>query len=94
VASKKEKSDISIGNVLGSNVFNTLLVLGLASVVVATTIPITSGMLWDIAFMTLVSLILIPALWTGLEISRREGAFMLVAYATYIASLAIRQGMI
>ncbi len=94
VASKKEKSDISIGNVLGSNVFNSLLVLGLASVVVVRAIEIETGMLWDIAFMTLVSLILIPALWTGLEISRREGVFMLVAYVVYIASIALRQGVL
>ncbi len=94
VASKKGESDISIGNVLGSNVFNTLLVLGLAACVFAGTIPVDSALLWDVALMTVVCLFLVPTLWTGHTLTRQEGAFMLVIYAVYIASLAYRQGLV
>ncbi len=94
VASKKGESDISIGNVLGSNVFNTLLVLGLAAFLFVGSIPVDSALLWDVALMTVVCLFLVPTLWTGHTLTRKEGAFMLVVYAVYIASLAFRQGVV
>ncbi len=94
VASKKGESDISIGNVLGSNVFNSLLVLGLAAVLFAGSIPVDSALLWDVALMTVVCLFLVPTLWTGHTLTRTEGAFMLVIYVVYIASLAYRMGMV
>ncbi len=94
VASKKGESDISIGNVLGSNVFNSLLVLGLAAFLFAGSIPVDSALLWDVALMTVVCLFLVPTLWTGHTLTRQEGAFMLVVYAVYIGSLAFRQGVV
>jgi cation:H+ antiporter len=94
VASRRGESDISIGNVLGSNVFNGLLVLGLAAFLFAGSIPVDAGFLWDIALMTVVCLFLVPTLWTGHTLTRQEGAFMLVIYAVYIASLAYRQGIL
>jgi cation:H+ antiporter len=94
VASKKGESDISIGNVLGSNVFNTLLVLGLAAFLFAGSIPVDPGLIWDVGLMTVVCLFLVPTLWTGHTLTRKEGVFMLVVYAVYIASLAYRQGLV
>jgi len=94
VASKKGESDISIGNVLGSNVFNTLLVLGLAAFLFAGSIPVDEALLWDVGLMTVVCLFLVPTLWTDHTLTRQEGAFMLVVYAVYIASLAYRQGIV
>jgi cation:H+ antiporter len=94
VASKKGESDISIGNVLGSNVFNTLLVLGLAAFLFAGSIPVDPALLWDIGLMTVVCLFLVPTLWTGHTLTRTEGAFMLIIYTVYIVSLAFRQGMV
>jgi cation:H+ antiporter len=93
VASKKGESDISIGNVLGSNVFNGLLVLGLAAFLFAGSIPVNQEFLWDLGLMTVVCLFLVPTLWTGHVLTRQEGAFMLVVYVVYIASLAYRQGV-
>ncbi len=94
VASKKGEADISIGNVLGSNVFNILLVLGLSALIVSGSIPVNSELLWDIGLMSVVCLFLVPTLWTGNRLTRSEGAFMLVIYAVYIGSLAFRQGMV
>jgi cation:H+ antiporter len=93
VASKKGEADISIGNVLGSNVFNILLVLGLAAIIFVGSVPVDSSLLWDIGLMTVVCLFLVPTLWTGHTLTRTEGAFMLVVYVIYIASLAVRQGV-
>ena len=53
-------------------------------------IAVNSVMLWDILFMTVVCLFLVPTLWTGHKLTRIEGAFMLVIYAIYIGSLAWR----
>lgn len=94
VASKKGESDISIGNVLGSNVFNTLLVLGLATFLVGTGITVAPEMLWDILLMTFVVLFLVPTLWTGHMLTRTEGAFMLTVYVVYMVSIAVRSGII
>jgi len=94
MASKKGESDISIGNVLGSNVFNTLLVLGLAAFLFVGAIPVDSALLWDIALMTIVCLFLVPTLWTGHVLTRREGVIMLIIYVVYIASLAYRHDVI
>ena len=92
VASKRGESEISIGNVLGSNVFNTLLVLGLATFLVGTGIEVAPGLIWDILLMTMVVLFLVPTLWTKHQLTRVEGALMLVVYVMYIASLALRGG--
>ncbi len=89
VASKRGESDISVGNVLGSNVFNILLVLGISAFIVGS-IAVSSVMLWDILFMTVVCLFLVPTLWTGHKLTRTQGVFMLVIYVVYIASLAWR----
>lgn len=94
VASRKGEADISIGNVLGSNVFNILLVLGLAAFIVSGSIQVSSALLWDIGLMSVVCLFLVPTLWTGNQLTRSEGAFMLVMYAVYIASLAYRQDLV
>lgn len=93
VASRRGEAEISIGNVLGSNVFNTLLVLGLAAILVGS-IPINSRILWDVGFMSVVCLFLVPTLWTGKRLTRREGIFMLAAYAVYIISLAQRSAVL
>ena len=94
VASRRGESDLSIGNVLGSNVFNTLLVLGLAAFLFAGSIPVDPALLWDIGLMTVVCLFLVPTLWTGHTLTRQEGAFMLIIYVVYIVSLAYRQGLV
>jgi cation:H+ antiporter len=93
VASKRGESDISVGNVLGSNVFNTLLVLGLSAFMVGS-IAVSSVMMWDILLMTIVCLFLVPTLWTGHKLTRIEGAVMLVIYVIYITSLAWRGSLV
>jgi cation:H+ antiporter len=92
VASRRGEADISIGNVLGSNVFNTLLVLGLSAFMVGS-IAVNSFILWDVLLMAVVCLFLVPTLWTNQRLTRVEGLFMLAVYAAYIASLALREGI-
>lgn len=89
VALRKGEGDIGLGNVLGSNIFNLLFVLG----VTATVHPIPSSprfFRFDIPVMLVFTLILIPTAGSQLRISRREGGFLLTAYAGYILYLVIK----
>ena len=89
VASYRGESDISVGNVIGSNIFNILLVLG----VVAMIMPITVGQVAidiDMWVMLAISIIIWPVMRTGLRINRVEGALLLVGYVGYIVYLFMR----
>lgn len=83
VAAYKEESDIALGNVLGSNVFNILMILGVAALF----IPLKANNLESIAhilILSLVTLVMFPILYTGQKITRIEGVFMLAIYSVFI----------
>ncbi|MDD2665658.1 MAG: calcium/sodium antiporter [Methanocellales archaeon] len=82
VASYKREADISIGNLIGSNIFNITLILGVCSLV----LPIQIEMISWLAtiFLIFMCLVIILMLYTGSSISRREGAVLLAAYCLYI----------
>ena len=81
MASYKNESDIAIGNVLGSNVFNILLILGFAALF----IPLRAyESIVDLWILLGVSLIIVPIIITGHKISRIEGVFMLILYSGFI----------
>ena len=83
MASYKNESDIAVGNVLGSNVFNILMIIGVAALF----IPLKANVLESIAHIWIllaVSLIIFPIIYTGHKISRAEGVFMLVLYSVFI----------
>ena len=82
VASREGKADLCLGNVVGSNIFNTLLVLGAAGAIRALTVE--SFMWLDMAIMLGVSTMLVPLLRSGMVLSRREGVVMLAGYALYL----------
>lgn len=85
VASYKKEADIAIGNVVGSNVFNILGILGITALI----IPISSiGISYiDLGVMMFATIILLPLCKTGFSITRLEGAFLLSGYFIYIYSL-------
>ena len=81
MAAYRGKSDIAIGNVLGSNVFNILLVLGVAALF----IPLkTLDSMNHLLILLAVTLLIFPILYTKRLISRKEGVFMLIIYAVFI----------
>jgi len=81
MAAYKGESDIAIGNVLGSNVFNILLILGIAALF----IPLNAIASIDhIIILAFVTLMMYPILYTGHSISRKEGFIMLVFYGIFI----------
>ena len=81
-AARRGESDIAIGNVLGSNVFNLLAVLGAASL--ARPIPVSHATLvFHLPAAILVSLLLLPILAIGRRLARPEGAILLLLYIAY-----------
>lgn len=79
VAALRGKTDIAVGNVLGSNIFNACGVLGLAALVT----PLKgTGFHTEIAITTLMGLALLPLLRTGFRVERWEGWLLLTAYGT------------
>jgi cation:H+ antiporter len=81
VAAIKGEADIAIGNVVGSNIFNILCILGLSSIV--SPIQCVGIDAVDFIVMTLTAVVLWPIMKTGLRISRIEGVFLLLTYAAY-----------
>jgi cation:H+ antiporter len=82
VASIKGESDISLGNIVGSNIFNILAILGIASVIN----PINFGNITyiDLSIMLMFAVILLPLARTGFIIDRKEGLILLLLYVGYI----------
>lgn len=88
VAALKGESDIAIGNVVGSNLFNILGILGVTALIH----PIISSDISAIDWFTMIALsfILLPLAYTGLRVDRREGAILVLSYLAYISYLVIQ----
>lgn len=83
-AALKGKRDIAVGNVVGSNIFNILAVLGAAAAINPDGIPIPpAAAQFDIPVMTAVAIACLPIFFTGHEISRWEGALFVFYYVAY-----------
>ncbi len=85
VAAIKKQPDIAIGNVIGSNIFNILGILGIASLVRPISAPGIN--LVDTLVMIGMSLMLLPFIKTGFTLRRWEGALMLAIYVGYVIYL-------
>jgi len=82
VAALRKQSDISIGNILGSNIFNILGILGLTAIIKPQTVTFQTLVL-DTPVMIAASLALLPIMSSHARISRTEGAILVAAYAIY-----------
>ncbi len=90
VASWHGHRDIAVGNVVGSNIFNALIVLGLAGTLAPHGILVPLGVrTFDIPVMIVVSAACLPIFFTGWEVSRWEGVVFLAYYSVYILYLAL-----
>jgi len=86
VAAARRESDIILGNIVGSNVFNLLAVLGATAVVTPIRFDGAAATV-DIAVMGLFSLVLLPLMWRSERLGRVAGVLLLVGYAVYIVTL-------
>ena len=87
-AARKGHSDIAVANLLGSNIFNVLGILGATALV--TPIPVALEMVRsDAWWMMGVAVVLFPVMRVGRSITRLEGAFLLAGYLLYLALLLL-----
>ena len=86
VASRRGRDDIAIANVVGSNIFNVLGILGVTAMVQPLAVPevILARDLW---WMLGASILLLPLMWSGMRVSRLEGGVLFGGFAVYIALL-------
>lgn len=89
VAAKKKQNDIAVGNVIGSNVFNILFILGISSVIRPIT-PKDIFVVTDSLILTGVMLLTFAASFFGKKINRPMGIFMILIYAVYTVFLLVR----
>jgi cation:H+ antiporter len=88
IASIRGQRDIAVGNVVGSNIFNILAVLGFSSLVSADGINVAASALsFDIPVMIAVALACLPIFFTGRVIARWEGFVFLAYYVIYTVYL-------
>ncbi|CAN5691051.1 calcium/sodium antiporter [soil metagenome] len=91
VAALRGERDIAVGNVVGSNIFNILSVLGLTAIIAPAGVPVAAEALAiDIPFMVAVAVACLPLFVTGRIVGRREGGFLLLyglAYTAYIVTV-------
>ena len=88
VAARKDEVDMALGNVIGSNIFNILLVLGVAAAI--SPVAFAWDNMIDIAVLIVISVITLIFAWTSKELNRKEGIIMLILYAAYMVYICIR----
>jgi cation:H+ antiporter len=86
IAIRKGESDVAFGNIVGSNIFNILGILGITALVHPLAVPPEIARL-DIWVMSAATVALIVFAWTGWRVGRREGAAFLAAYGVYLGVL-------
>lgn len=89
VAALRGESDIAVGNVVGSNVFNILSVIGIVSCIKPIQVS-PDAVTYDLWVMLGVTLLVWPVMWSGKRIARGEGILFLILYVTYSVWLFIR----
>ena len=87
-ASLKNNADIAIGNVLGSNILNILIILGITSVIISVSIQ-KSTLQIEIPFMIFITAVLFFMGRTGGNVSRIEGAILWLLFILYLVYLFI-----
>ncbi len=87
-ASVQDEGDILVGNVVGSNVFNVLAVLGTSSL--ARPLHIAQSVIFvEAPVMIVVSILLLPFVWSTLRVTRSEGVILVAAYVAFVIVFAI-----
>lgn len=91
LAAFRGERDLAVGNVVGSNIFNMFLVLGVAGFVVPVDIPVPQSALnFDLLVMIAVAVACLPIFFTGGEIARWEGALFFGYFIAYTTFLVLR----
>lgn len=88
VAAYRKQSDISIGTLIGSNIFNIMAVIGLTSIVTPIDLSgagVSQFLHFDMYWVVGIAIALLPMLYFGAKFGRLKGALLLVSYLVYIS---------
>lgn len=88
VAAKKGENDLAIGNVVGSNIFNILLILGVSATISPITVSVIS--MYDIFISMVASILVFVSAKTKGKITKVEGGIFLMAYAAFFVYILFR----
>ena len=88
VAAGRGENDLAVGNVVGSNIFNILLILGISSVITPIHLEITA--IYDTVILIAASVIVYAAALSKRKIERKEGFLFLVVYTVFFVYILIR----
>ncbi len=88
VASRKGENDLAIGNVVGSNLFNILMILGISTSI--NPVPLNPTAIYDCILLILFSCLVLLFCWSKKKLGRGEGIIMLILYAVYTAYIIMR----
>ncbi len=90
IAVRQRQGDLAVGNAIGSCLANIGLVLGVPSVISSGGLPVPSSVLAiDLPLMVAASAVLLPVIYTGARIGRREGGLFVTLYVSYTAYLVL-----
>lgn len=87
-AAMKKENDIAVGNVVGSNIFNLLFILGFSSLV--SPVKINSTAIFDLIFLVVISIIVLIFAFRERKLGRVEGGFLTLMYLGYLVYIIIR----
>lgn len=89
-AVRQGERDIVVGNVVGSNIFNIGVVLGVPAVIPGPGLPVpAAAVAFDIPLMIATAVVLLPVALTGFEVQRWEGAMFTVLYVAYTSYVVL-----
>jgi cation:H+ antiporter len=90
MATLRGQRDMAVGNVIGSNLFNILSILGISALVAPGGIPVArAAIAFDLPVMAAVAMATLPIVLTGQRVGRREGALFLLYYVSYVGYVAL-----
>ncbi len=84
-AARKGNADIAIGNIVGSNIFNILFVVGISSVIIP--VPFVSNFIFDTIVATIAAVMLLVCCLKTKALKRWAGVLMLISYAAYFVCI-------
>ncbi|WP_206610688.1 calcium/sodium antiporter [Hydrogenophaga sp. NH-16] len=91
ISTLRNDRDVAIGNLIGSSIYNVLVILGLTMVAApASGVDVSAEVLWiDLPLAALVAIVCLPVFRSDRLVSRREGIGFVLAYAAYLGSLLL-----
>lgn len=90
IAVRRGERDMAVGNIVGSNIFNIGMVLGLPAIIVGQGIPVSpAAIALDVPLMLAAAIALVPIAFTGFVIARWEGALFVALYVAYTVYLVL-----